>query len=65
MATLDQDPAPQSGTSTAEAEKRAALLRARFAPWYYIIPSDRFVTIRARRADLVRLKGARGGGQGD
>jgi hypothetical protein len=64
MATLDQDPARQSGKSTDEAAKRAALLRARFAPWYYIIPSDGFATIRARRADLVRPKGARRGGQG-
>jgi len=36
-----------------EGEGRAASLRARFAPWYYIIPSDGLSRIRPRRGDIV------------
>jgi hypothetical protein len=39
-----------------EGEGRAASLRVRFAPWYYIIPSDEFSRIRARRGDIVTPK---------
>ena len=38
---------------TTEGEDRAARLRARFAPWYYVIPSEGFSRIRARRGDIV------------
>jgi hypothetical protein len=37
-------------------ERRAASLRARFAPWYYIITSDQFSKIRTRRIDIVKVK---------
>jgi hypothetical protein len=52
-----------SGASTvadaSASESRAASLRTRFAPWYYIITSDEFAKIRARRSDIVKAKPSR------
>ena len=42
-------------TEAAEGESRAASLRVRFAPWYYIVPSSEFSKIRARRGDIIRV----------
>jgi hypothetical protein len=61
MVGLDPGAATQSGQSIEETQKRLELLRARFAPWYYIISADDFSKIRVRRADLVRRKAAAGG----
>jgi hypothetical protein len=36
------------------------VLRARFAPWYYVIAADSFAQIRPQRRDLVTRKGAGG-----
>lgn len=50
---------PQSARTpgrAAEGAERARLLRARFAPWYYVIAADSFAHIRAQRSDLVKRK---------
>jgi hypothetical protein len=39
-----------------EGMEKANLLRARFAPWYYVIAADSFGKIRAQRSDLVKVK---------
>jgi hypothetical protein len=44
---------PASLRSTEAVRKALAELRARFAPWYYILSSESFSTIRPSRADLV------------
>ena len=41
-----------------EGEGRAASLRARFAPWYYIIPSDGLSRIRPSKGDIVTPRGS-------
>jgi len=41
-----------------EGNEKAQFLRARFAPWYYVIAADSFAKIRLRRGDLVQ-SGAR------
>jgi hypothetical protein len=41
-------------------QKRAELLNARFAKWYYVISAESFDTLRLRRADLVRDKPKQG-----
>ncbi|MSO30145.1 MAG: DUF4340 domain-containing protein [Acidobacteria bacterium] len=56
MAAFDASSVTPPGRSTVEAERRTLLLRARFAPWYYVISADDFSTIRVRRADLVQKK---------
>jgi hypothetical protein len=40
----------------AAGESLAASLRARFAPWYYVIRSDELARIRPRRSDIVKVK---------
>lgn len=37
----------------ASVHEQLALLRARFAPWYYIVSEDTFKNVRLRRDDLV------------
>ncbi len=40
------------------AEERVAQLEDRFGAWYYVISSSSFDSLRPKRADLVRAKGA-------
>ena len=50
---------PQSARSpgrAAEGEQKAQLLRARFAPWYYVIAADSFADIQVKRRDLVKRR---------
>jgi hypothetical protein len=50
---------PQSVKTPAQAPEGAQAvqaLRARFAPWYYVIAADSFARIRAQRSDLVKTK---------
>lgn len=56
MAGFDAGSGPRAARSADAGEKRAAALRARFAPWYYVISSDEFAKIRARRSDIVKPK---------
>ena len=58
---VDSDPraARTPGQGTAGAEK-AAQLRARFAPWYYVITADSFNAVQTRRSNLVTSRGATG-----
>ena len=41
-----------------EGEERTKLLRARFAPWYYVIAADSFSAIQLQRSDLVKPRTA-------
>lgn len=51
---VDSDPrAAQTPDQGAEGVARANALRARFAPWYYIIGAESFAAMRPGRADLV------------
>ena len=43
-----------NGTVPDETRGRLAVLRARFAPWYYVIAEDSFKKIRVSRADLLK-----------
>lgn len=54
---VDHDPqsAATPGRATEGAEN-ARLLRARFAPWYYVIAADSFGAIQLGRTDLVRRR---------
>jgi hypothetical protein len=38
----------------AEGAEKTKLLRARFAPWYYVISANSFSAVQASRADLVK-----------
>jgi hypothetical protein len=50
----DHDPAAAATAGrAAEGAEKVAQLRARFAPWYYVITGDSFAGIRLRRRDLV------------
>ena len=53
MAAFDSNSARPARRSAPGADKRP-LLRARFAPWYYIISADSFASIRVQRKDLVK-----------
>jgi Domain of unknown function (DUF4340) len=55
MAGFDTNATSKAADATA-GESRAASLRTRFAPWYYIISSDEFTKVRARRSDIVKAK---------
>lgn len=48
--------AKSAGTSArvSEGAAKAQLLRARFAPWYYLIAGNSFAGFRLKRSDLVR-----------
>ncbi len=48
------DPPPAGGRVNPAVERRLAVLRARFAPWYYVIPNDDFLKIRLQRRELVK-----------
>lgn len=55
MVDFDPRSAATPGRAADTAEK-VTLLRARFAPWYYIIAADRVSAIRPQRSDLVTRK---------
>jgi hypothetical protein len=55
MADFDPQSAGTPGRAAEGAEK-VQLLRARFAPWYYVIAADGFAKIRLQRSDLVKSK---------
>ncbi len=44
------------GPPADDVARRLALLRARFASWYYVISGDSFKKIRLERKDLVKPK---------
>ncbi len=52
MVDFDQS-AARTPALGAEGAEMARILRARFAPWYYVIAADSFSTLRARRSSLV------------
>lgn len=52
MTDFDPQSARTPGRASEGAEK-VKVLRARFAPWYYVIAADSFDAIRLRRRDLV------------
>ena len=52
---VDHDPAAAATPGrAAEGAQKVALLRARFAPWYYVIAADSFASIRLQRRALVQ-----------
>jgi hypothetical protein len=57
MADFDPQSAATPGRASEGAQK-VQVLRARFAPWYYVIAADSFAQIRAPRSVLVKRKGA-------
>ena len=57
MVDFDAQAARTPGRASEGAEK-AQLLRARFAPWYYVIAADSFSAIRLQRRDLVKRRAA-------
>jgi hypothetical protein len=57
MADFDVQSATTPGRASEGAEK-VQLLRARFAPWYYVITANSFARIRIQRNDLLKSKGA-------
>jgi hypothetical protein len=57
MVNFDSDTAATPGQAK-EGEAKAALLRARFAPWYYVISANSVSGIRVHRKDLVKPKQA-------
>jgi hypothetical protein len=52
------DPKNVSAKATKDELKRLELLRARFAPWYYLISDADFKGIRLQRTDLLRKQAA-------
>jgi len=58
MVDFDAKSAATPGRAS-EGSEKAQFLRARFAPWYYIIAADSFAKIRLQRSDLVKAPGAR------
>lgn len=53
--TASFDPGGASaGPARSAAEKRAALLRARYAPWLYVISAESFRRIHLQRRDLIK-----------
>jgi hypothetical protein len=53
MADFDAQSARTPGRASEGAEK-VGVLRARFAPWYYVIAANSFSAIHPRRSDLVK-----------
>jgi len=53
MVDFSSSAASSPGRST-EGAAKVAPLRARFAPWYYVISADSFAKIRLQRKDLVK-----------
>ena len=49
--------AAKTPARAAEGADKARLLRARFAPWYYVIAADSFTALQPRRAELVKPNG--------
>jgi uncharacterized protein DUF4340 len=57
MAGFDTNAKPSVPDASA-GESRVARLRARFAPWYYVISPEGLTKIRARRSDIVKPRGS-------
>jgi hypothetical protein len=56
---VDHDPtAADTAGRAAEGQQLAQLLRTRFAPWYYVITSASFSTLRVGRAQLTKHEAA-------
>jgi hypothetical protein len=56
---VDHDPtAADTPGRAAEGQQLAQLLRTRFAPWYYVITSASFSTLRVGRNQLVKHEAA-------
>jgi hypothetical protein len=53
------DPATSPNGPSEEVRKKLELLRARFAPWYYLIANEEFQKIRVSRATLIRTAAGR------
>lgn len=52
---VDYDPQAASSPGRAtEGEDRSKLLRARFAPWYYVIAANSYSAIQLGRSDLIK-----------
>lgn len=49
-------PAAPGETPTKEVEARLALLRARYAPWYFVVSEESYKRIRLNRKDLVQAR---------
>jgi hypothetical protein len=55
---VDHDPRPTTTAGrAAEGAEKTRLLRARFAPWYYVIAADSMGAIQLSRNDLVEQRG--------
>jgi hypothetical protein len=58
---VDHDPRPTtSAARSAEGAEKTRLLRARFAPWYYVISANSIGALQLRRTDLVQARGPAG-----
>lgn len=55
MVNFDPGSARTPGRAS-EGEEKVKVLRARFAPWYYVIAADSFDAIRLQRRDLVKRR---------
>jgi hypothetical protein len=55
MVDFDPGSARTPGRAS-EGEEKVRVLRARFAPWYYVIAADSFDAIRLQRRNLVRRR---------
>lgn len=49
---------PSAGAESADAKSRLDVLRARFAPWYYVVSDDSFKKIRVARREVLKPEGA-------
>lgn len=55
---VDFDPkAAATPARASDGASRTTMLRARFAPWYYVIAADSFAALQPRRAQLVKRNG--------
>jgi hypothetical protein len=54
----EHDPAAaESPGRASEGAQKVQELRARFAPWYYLISAEHAATLQLRRSSLVRHRG--------
>jgi hypothetical protein len=60
---VDHDPRPTTPTGrAADGAEKTRLLRARFAPWYYVIAANSMGAIQLRRSELIQPRGSGGSG---
>ena len=50
------DPNVTVGTVPDQVRTRLDVLRARLAPWYYLVSNDNFRKIRLQRSDLIKSR---------